>query len=195
MPNDTVPATRSTVALTLVITLLTVAAMAAGFLAFRFHGQTQDLQRANADRARAEDIAGKYGVAAATLSYQDLAPWLKGLRTGVSDELATRWDGVAETLRQVLVPLQLESTGSLISAKVNGEAKGVYQVVTVVDVAAKSVQAPQGTVTTSAYTMSVDSNLDWKITAVGNPTSGSALPIPGGIAPTTPAPSAAAPTP
>ncbi|WP_343930799.1 hypothetical protein [Tsukamurella strandjordii] len=176
------PRTGKAVALTVIVALLAVAAAVSTYFALDYRGQARDLQQSAADRARAEEIAGKYGVGASTLDFNDLAPWLRSMKDGVSDELAKKMDGIAETMRQVVTAVRLQSTGKLVVTKVTDEANGVYKVATVVDMSATSVQAPQGTVTTTAYVITVDRNQDWKITDYGNSLGNTPVPV-GGAAP------------
>ncbi|ADG80747.1 Mce-associated membrane protein OS=Tsukamurella paurometabola (strain ATCC 8368 / DSM / CCUG 35730 / CIP 100753 / JCM 10117 / KCTC 9821 / NBRC 16120 / NCIMB 702349 / NCTC 13040) OX=521096 GN=Tpau_4178 PE=4 SV=1 [Tsukamurella paurometabola] len=195
-PAVAAPGTTRAVALTLVITLLAVAAGVATFFALHYRGQVNDMEQAAADRARAEDIAGKYGVNAATVDFNDIAPWLQNLKSGVTDQVAKRVDGAAEVMRMVVVPVRLQSKGKLVGTKVSDEANGVYKVMVVIDTDATSLQAPQGTTTTTAYTITVDSNQNWLMSDIGNALSGGSGQGSGTSAPTgAPTPPAEAPAP
>lgn len=182
-PRQT-PSSTKAVVLTVLVMLLVIAAGTSGYFAVKYRGEVRSMQQADTDRARAEDIAGKYAVNAATMDFNDLAPWLKAMKTGVSDDLSKKYDGVAELVRQVMVPLRMQSTGTLLLAKVTAEVNGVYEVTSVIEVSAKSLQAAQGTQTTSAYKVSVDRNQNWLITSAGDSTSNT--PLPSGSTPTVP---------
>ncbi|WP_019201575.1 hypothetical protein [Tsukamurella sp. 1534] len=190
------PSSTRTVALTVVVTLLAILAGVSTFFAFRYHGELRDTQQAAADRTHAEDVAGKYATSVSSPNYNDLAPWLSALKANASEDVAKRFDAIAETMRQILVPMRYVATGSkLVVTKVTNEADGTYKVTAVVEVSATTVVAPQGTVATTAYDITVDRDQDWKITDVGTqaggfPGTGAA---PGGATPSSPAAPAPAP--
>ncbi|MET9326169.1 hypothetical protein [Tsukamurella sp. NPDC003166] len=144
---------------------------------------------AAADRARAEQIASDYAVKAATMDYRDLTPWLNGVKEGTTPELSKKFDAIVDLMREVLTPLRLTSTGKASFAKTTSEVNGIYQVKVAVDVSSQNVQAPQGTVTTSTYSVTLDRNRSWVITEAGDPANPSA--VLSGIGGTSPSSSAA----
>lgn len=175
----------------LVVAVLIVALAAAlGAFVYRDMSARDSLsqeRRDDADRAKAEDIAGAYAVTASTLNYHDLTPWIAGMKKGVSPDLQKQYDVIGQTMEQVLTPLRLETSAELVVAKTVGVADGVYRVQAVVDVNSKNVQIPNGGSSTTTYNLTLDKNQDWMITAVGDPTS--AIPEnlnPDGQAPTEP---------
>ncbi|KXO96148.1 hypothetical protein [Tsukamurella pseudospumae] len=132
-------------------------------------------REATADRARAEQIASDYAVKAATMDYRDLTPWLNGVKAGTTPELSKKFDAIVDLMREVLTPLRLTSTGKASFAKTTSEVNGIYQVKVAVDVSSQNVQAPQGTVTTSTYSVTLDRNRSWVITEAGDPANPSAV--------------------
>ncbi|KXO93441.1 hypothetical protein ACFWXB_16040 [Tsukamurella tyrosinosolvens] len=157
-----------TAVLTVAATALVSAAATSTYFAVDYHGKVRTIEQSAADRYRAESIAGTYAASASTVDFDDIAPWLAAIKKGVTDQVAKRFDGVAETMRQVVVPLRVKAKGTLVGAKVTEEVDGVYRVMAVVDVVATSLQAPQATTTTSAFTIVVDRNQNWLMSDVGN---------------------------
>ncbi|GAA1074473.1 hypothetical protein [Tsukamurella spumae] len=182
---------RRSIVLTIVVTVLTVAVIALSVTAYLQHRASDQDHRRAADRAHAEQLGTNYAVKAATLNYNDLTPWLNAMKTGVTPTLAAKYDAIAEQMRQVLVPLRMVATATPVVAKVSSEVGGVYQVKVVVDVSAQSAQSPQGTLSTTAYTITLDRDQNWVITEVGDPASGPAV----GAATTSAAPSNSTPAP
>lgn len=152
-----------------------------------------DLRADVADRAAAENVAGKYAVNAATLDYRDLTPWIANMKKGVSPDLQKQYDLIGQTMDQVLTPLRMQTTADLIVAKTVSTSGDIFRVQAVVDVNTKSVQTPNGSNTTATYTLTLDRSKDWMITSVGDPTS--AIPQAIGGTTTTPTPSSVAPSP
>ncbi|MCS3779229.1 hypothetical protein [Tsukamurella ocularis] len=171
---------------TVLATVVVVALIVASVLLYL---QTRTLgteRQEAADRARAEQIASDYAVKAATMDYRDLTPWLNGVKAGVTPELAKKFDSILDLMREVVTPLRLTSTGRASFAKTTSEVNGIYQVKVAVDVSSQNVQAPQGTVSTSTYSVSLDRNRDWIITEAGDPANPNAVlsGVGGGSAPT-----------
>lgn len=161
---------RTVLATVVVIALIVVSVLLV--LQTRTLGSERD---AAADRARAEQIASDYAVKAATMDYRDLTPWLNGVKAGTTPELSKKFEGIADLMREVLTPLRLTSTGKASFAKTTSEVNGIYQVKVAVDVSSQNVQAPQGTVTTSTYSVTLDRNRSWVITEAGDPANPSAV--------------------
>ncbi|CAM3287964.1 hypothetical protein [Tsukamurella hominis] len=180
---------------TVLATVVVVALVAVSVLLY-LQTRTLDTERREAaDRARAEQIASDYAVKAATMDYRDLTPWLNGVKAGVTPELAKKYDSILDLMREVVTPLRLTSSGRASFAKTTSEVNGIYQVKVAVDVSSQNIQAPQGTVSTSTYSVSLDRNRDWIITEAGDPANPNAVlsGVGGGSGATTPAnPSASA---
>lgn len=160
---------------TVLATVVVVALVAVSVLLY-LQTRTLDTERREAaDRARAEQIASDYAVKAATMDYRDLTPWLNGVKAGVTPELAKKFDSILDVMREVVTPLRLTSSGRASFAKTTSEVNGIYQVKVAVDVSSQNIQAPQGTVSTSTYSVSLDRNRDWIITEAGDPANPNAV--------------------
>ncbi len=158
--------------------LVTILVLALGTVSVLLYLQSRTLdteRREAADRARAEQIASDYAVKAATMDYRDLTPWLNGVKAGTTPELSKKFDSIVDLMREVVTPLRLTSTGRASFAKTTSEVNGIYQVKVAVDVSMQNVQAPQGTLSTSTYSVTLDRNRDWVITEAGDPANPSAV--------------------
>lgn len=178
---------------TVLATVVVVALVAVSVLLY-LQTRTLDTERQEAaDRARAEQIASDYAVKAATMDYRDLTPWINGVKAGTTPELAKKYDSILDLMREVVTPLRLTSTGRASFAKTTSEVNGIYQVKVAVDVSTQNVQAPQGTVSTSTYSVSLDKNRSWVITEAGDPANPNAVLSGIGGAGTTPSATPSAP--
>lgn len=154
--------------------VIVIAALVAGLVVFAVRDmQARDdlssLRTDLANRAKAEDIAGKYAVNAATLDYHDLTGWIASLKKGVSPELVKKYDVVGQSMQQVLDVLQVQTTANLVVAKTVNVADNIYNVQVVVETATKNAQMPQGSSSNVAYSITLDKNQNWLITQVGDP--------------------------
>lgn len=154
--------------------VIVIAALVAGLVVFAVRDMQarDDLSSLRADlanRAKAEDIAGKYAVNAATLDYHDLTGWIASLKKGVSPELVKKYDVVGQSMQQVLDVLQVQTTANLVVAKTVNVADNIYNVQVVVETATKNAQMPQGSSSNVAYSITLDKNQNWLITQVGDP--------------------------
>jgi len=155
--------------------VIVILALIAGLVVFavRDMNARDDLSSLRADlanRAKAEDVAGKYAVNAATLDYHDLTPWLAALKQGVSPELVKKYEVVGPSLQQVLNLLQVQTTATLVVAKTVSVADNIFNVQVVVDTATKNTQMPQGNSSNVVYSITLDKRQNWLITQVGDPT-------------------------
>lgn len=125
------------------------------------------VRQAQADDARATDVATKYTVAASTFDYRNLGPWQKALTTGVTPELKAKLDATTGAMNQMLQPLQWVSTGSDPVSSVVGRTGAVRKVAVFVKVSVINAQAPAGREVLSRYDITVDGARDWLITDVG----------------------------
>lgn len=163
---------------TLRTVLATVVVVALVVVSVLLYLQTRALdseRQAAADRARAEQIASAYAVKSATMDYRDLTPWLNAVKAGTTPELAKKFDSIVDLIREVVTPLRLTSTGKASFATTTSEVNGIYEVKVAVDISTQNIQTPQGSDNTSVYSISIDKNRDWVITATGDPVTGSVL--------------------
>jgi Mce-associated membrane protein len=123
--------------------------------------------RKSSDDAHVEKIALDYAVNAATMNVQDLSGWKTKLVAGTSPELNDKLTKAAESMDQILVPLQWASTAKPLLAKVRSDISGIYIVDCFVSVQTKTVQAPDALQSTATYSLTIDSNKNWQITDVG----------------------------
>jgi len=150
-----------------VIAALTVAC---GVLGWLYAGEKSQVD-ANAVEAsnteHAENIAIEYAVNAAEMDYQDFVGWKAKLVNGTSPELKDKLSKAADSMEQVLAPLQWKSSARPLAAKVRSSAGGIYTVDAFVSVLTKTMQAPEGLQSTATYNITIDSRNDWQITDVG----------------------------
>lgn len=151
----------------LVIALLLAGVGVLGWLYMGAREQLSAQQRAAGDRNHAENVASEYSVHAAEMDYQDFNGWKTKLVNGTSPELNDKLTKAADSMQQILGPLQWKSTARPLAAKVRSEVGGVYVVDAFVSVLTKTVQAPDGLQSTATYSVTLDSNNSWQITDVG----------------------------
>ncbi len=157
----------STVAVAGVIAALVVTAGVFGTLWLSARADADAMHSADADRTRAEQVATDYALGASNINFQDINAWLGKLKANTTPELSNKFDATAPKLEQILVPLKWTSTSAPITAKVESETAGVYNVNVFVNVTSKNAQTPDGGQTTVTYSVTVDRNADWKIADVG----------------------------
>jgi Mce-associated membrane protein len=162
-----VSVTLRTVIVTVVICLLTGAAGVLGWLYMGAQEKLDAQAREASNRQRAEEISADYAVNAADMDYQDFNTWKVKLVNGTSPELKDKLTKAADSMEQVLAPLQWKSTAKPLTAKVRSNAGGIYTVDSFVSVLTKTMQAPDGLQSTATYSITIDSNNDWQITDVG----------------------------
>lgn len=149
--------------------VIAIVALIAGLVVFAVRDmQARDdlssLRTELANKAKAEDVAGRYAVAAATLDYHDLTSWIAALKKGVSPELVKKYDVVGTSMQEVLNVLQVQTTATLIVAKTVNVADNIYNVQVVVETATKNAQLPQGSSSNVAYSITLDKKQNWLIT-------------------------------
>ncbi|MCR5978387.1 hypothetical protein GDN83_11730 [Gordonia jinghuaiqii] len=125
-----------------------------------------DVDARTANAARAERVALDYATAAANMDYQNPEQWRESLTSGTTPELAARLRKASTSMEQLIKPLQWTSTSSPITAKVESESNGIYDVTAFVNVLTKNAQAPDGIESTATYRLTIDSNHDWVITEI-----------------------------
>jgi hypothetical protein len=101
------------------------------------------------------------------MDYQDFNGWKVKLVNGTSPELKDKLTKAADSIQQILAPLQWKSTARPLAAKVRSEAGGIYTVDAFVSVLTKTMQAPDGLQSTATYSITLDSKNNWQITDVG----------------------------
>jgi Mce-associated membrane protein len=127
-----------------------------------------DAQARKADNySHAEKVALDYAVNAASMNFQDLNGWKAKLVAGTSPELNEKLSKAADSMQQILVPLQWTSNTRPLIAKVRSNTAGIYVVDCFVSVQTKTVQAPDPLMSTATYSLTLDSNKNWQITDVG----------------------------
>ena len=150
--------------------LVTALVIAVGVLGWLYAGARSTLaaqDRAAAARSHAEDVATDYAVNAAQMDYQDFNGWKVKLVNGTSPELKDKLTKAADSMQQILGPLQWKSTARPLAAKVRSDAGGIYTVDAFVSVLTKTMQAPDGLQSTATYSVTLDSKNNWQITDVG----------------------------
>ncbi|MGV0617943.1 hypothetical protein [Mycolicibacterium sp. XJ879] len=120
-----------------------------------------------ANDRHAEQVALDYAVNAAAMDFKDLGAWKSRLVEGTSPQLKEKLSKAADSMEQILVPLQWNSTAKPLVAKVRSQEGGIYVVDAFVSVLTKTVQAPEGLQSTATYSITLDGNNNWQITDVG----------------------------
>ncbi|HYB80714.1 MAG TPA: hypothetical protein VED43_03485 [Mycobacterium sp.] len=156
-----------TVIVAVLVCLLAGAAGVLGWLYMGAQGKLDAQSREASSRDRAEEIATDYAVNAAEMDYQDFNGWKVKLVKGTSPELKAKLTKAADSMEQVLAPLQWKSTARPLAAKVRSNAGGIYTVDSFVSVLTKTMQAPDGLQSTATYSITIDSRNNWQITDVG----------------------------
>ncbi|WP_167104350.1 hypothetical protein [Mycobacterium sp. DL592] len=154
----------------LIALLVSLLVVAVAVLAWLYIGARTTLaaqERAAAAQSHAEEIATDYAVSAAEMDYQDFNAWKVKLVNGTSPELKDKLTKAADSMQQILGPLQWKSSARPLAAKVRSEAGGVYTVDAFVSVLTKTIQAPAGLQSTATYSITLDSKNNWQITDVG----------------------------
>ncbi len=154
----------------LVVGLIVALVAGIGVLAWLYVGAKRELDavaRQAADEARAEQIALDYATNAAAMNFEDIEAWKAKLVAGTSQELTDRLSKAADQMEQILVPLQWDSTARPLAAKVRSNEGTSYTVDAFVSVLTKTVQGPDPLQSTATYSVTIDTNQDWKITDVG----------------------------
>lgn len=150
-----------------VIAILAGAAITMACLYIGARGQLSAQASESANDARAEKMALDYSVNAATMDAKDLQAWKVKLVAGTSPELNHKLSEAANSMEQVLVPLEWSSTAQPLVAKVRSRSGGLFVVDCFVSVQTKTVQAPEPLQSTATYSLTIDSNNNWLITDVG----------------------------
>jgi len=143
---------------------------AVGVLTWLYVGAERKIDtqaRQSENIARAEKIGLGYATNAAAMNFQDLDSWKVKLVVGTSPDLKDRLTKAAEQMKQILVPLQWNSSAQPLAAKVRSNKGGIYDVDSFVSVQTKTAQGPDALQSTATYRVTIDSNKDWQITDVG----------------------------
>ena len=101
------------------------------------------------------------------MNFQDMNAWKVKLVAGTSPELKDKLSKAAESMEQLLVPLQWTSTAQPLVAKVRSHTGGIYVVDCFVSVLTKTVQAPDPLQSTATYSVTINSGNNWQISDVG----------------------------
>ena len=132
-----------------VISVLAIAVGVFGWLYMSAQSKLDAQAREASNRTHAEEMAIDY------------------LVKGTSPELKEKLTKAADSMEQVLAPLQWKSTARPLAAKVRSSAGGLYTVDSFVSVLTKTLQAPEGLQSTATYSVTLDSRNNWQITDVG----------------------------
>ena len=150
-----------------VISVLAIAVGVFGWLYMSAQSKLDAQAREASNRTHAEEMAIDYAVNAAQMDYKDFNGWKVNLVKGTSPELKEKLTKAADSMEQVLAPLQWKSTARPLAAKVRSSAGGLYTVDSFVSVLTKTLQAPEGLQSTATYSVTLDSRNNWQITDVG----------------------------
>ncbi len=165
--NRQVSLSLSTILVALALVVLLALATTFGVLLWQVRADIAGRDEVAADDAHAEQIATDYALGAAAVNYQDFSAWVGKLKANTTTQLSAKFDATAPKLQQILDPLKWKSTATPITAEVATVAGSIYTVDVFLDVTSTSAQTPDGAKTTVTYTVTIDKNLDWKITDVG----------------------------
>lgn len=149
------------------VAILVCAAATCTYLYIDARHELDAQTRTSSNNAHAEKVALDYAVNAAAMNFQDLNGWKTKLVAGTSPELKDKLTKAAESMEQILVPLQWTSTAQPLVAKVRSDSGGGYVVDCFVSVQTKTAQAPDALQSTATYSLTIDRNKNWQITDVG----------------------------
>ncbi|CAJ1584605.1 hypothetical protein [[Mycobacterium] wendilense] len=153
------------IAVAMGVLVIAVAALGWLYLDAKAELDASAVEASNVERA--ETAAIEYAVNAAEMNYQDFGGWKANLVGGTSPELKDKLTKAADSMEQVLAPLQWQSTAQPLTAKVRSNSGGIYIVDAFVSVLTKTMQAPEGLQSTATYSITLDSRNNWQITDVG----------------------------
>ncbi|BBZ05459.1 hypothetical protein MCHIJ_48960 [Mycolicibacterium chitae] len=153
------------IAVAMGVLIIAVAALGWLYLDAKAQLDASAVEASNVERA--ETAAIEYAVNAAEMNYQDFGGWKANLVGGTSPELKDKLTKAADSMEQVLAPLQWQSTAQPLTAKVRSISGGIYIVDAFVSVLTKTMQAPEGLQSTATYSITLDSRNNWQITDVG----------------------------
>lgn len=137
------------------------------WLYFGERAKVEAQQRQAGDDNHAEQIALDYAVNAATMNFQDLNGWKGNLVNGTTQSLNDKLTKAANSMQQILVPLEWSSTANPLVARVRSNTNGIYVVDAFVSVHTKTTQAPDNLQSTATYSITIDSKNNWQISDVG----------------------------
>lgn len=166
-PPRTLAIRLSTVLTSCAIGGLVIATAILALLYSSARATISDHDRRDSDDQHVREIALDYALGASAIDYRDVKGWLTRLKSGTTPDLTAKFDATAPQLEQILLPLHWTSTATPLSAGIVSEAAGVYKVNAYLTVNSTSVQNPTGTLTTVAYSLTIDRNSDWRISDVG----------------------------
>lgn len=150
--------------------LIALLLVAVGIMTWLYLGERSKLDaqaRQAADNSHAEQIALDYAVNAAKINYEDLNAWKQNLVKQTTPELKDKLNKAAQSMEQILTPLQWNSTATPLTAKVRSVSNGIYVVDAFVGVETKTMQSPDGLQSTATYSVTIDSIDNWEISEVG----------------------------
>ncbi|MFW0788451.1 hypothetical protein [Gordonia sp. CPCC 205333] len=125
------------------------------------------LRAEQTDSTNAERVALDYAVGTARVNYEDIDAWRTALKSGVSDQLKTRFDGAVTVVQPLFAQLRYVTTVKPLAAKVRSREGDQFVVDAFVEMTSKSTQSPSGTITTGSFTITLDKASGWTITDVG----------------------------
>ncbi|GAA4398954.1 hypothetical protein GCM10023147_35710 [Tsukamurella soli] len=169
----TLSVSRTTAALGALCVVLAIVAIVFGALWLTGRSDLNDargrlaaIDTTNDQNKRAEDVATRYAVGAATIDYQNLSVWEKALVANTTPELSTTLQQAAAQMEQIYSPVQWRSTATPIAAVATSNQNGVIAVNVFVSVITKTTQTPSGMPSTATYAVTVDTRRDWVISDV-----------------------------
>lgn len=170
-PEAAAPSRRSELLRAGALVLVTLLVVAVGILSWLLADARSELAAQEdlaADAARAEQVALDYAVGAAEMDHQDLPGWQQRLTANTTPELTERLKRAADSMEQIIVPLQWVSSASPISAKAEVDDQGIYSVNAFVSVLTRNSQAPEGIKSTATYQLRINPEEDWTIVDVSD---------------------------
>lgn len=111
--------------------LAAVLAIAAVFLGMRWDtaaSEADALRAQQADRDRAQQVAGDYTVRSLTYDHRNLPAFFDGVERDTSDALRKRYEDVRKTLSQIMTEAQVVATGEVIATSVEAKGNDQYTV-------------------------------------------------------------------
>lgn len=148
--------------------LLAVAVILAGFFGYKWNSAENDIssmQTAQTDREIALNTARDYTARSLTYDYNSLDAFFAGVKQGASQSLQDRYDGVHDALTAIMTESQVVATGQVLSAAIESENNGEYQVAVYATQTTQNIQQPEAGAVPNLLNVTVaDQGGQWIVT-------------------------------
>lgn len=166
-PDTDKPEGRNLVPI-VVAALLAVAVILAAFFGYKWYSAENDIssmQTAQTDREIALNTARDYTARSLTYDYNSLDEFFAGVKQGASQSLQDRYDGVHDALTAIMTESQVVANGQVLSAAIESENNGEYQVAVYATQTTQNIQQPEAGAVPNLLNVTVaDQGGQWIVT-------------------------------